>query len=174
MPAHRSGLRGTAAGVPAIPKSREVPDRLSVGAQGHTGKWQSGGQRYAIHEMEWRADGPGYHLVLVPEVSGSTRSRINPLPPNPPFACTHPDSGPRSDHNGLWAAWTRTDLNYAELLCIGHPTRHTSSPQGRGRPCDRQACPWWSGYEQPCGAFRFHCKRPHTPALVGMQGIFAI
>ena len=43
MPAHWSGLRGTAAGVPAIPKSREVPDRLSVGAQGHTGKWQSGG-----------------------------------------------------------------------------------------------------------------------------------
>lgn len=43
MPAHWSGLRGTAAGVPAIPKSKEVPDRLSVGAQGHTGKWQSGG-----------------------------------------------------------------------------------------------------------------------------------
>ena len=39
MPAHWSGLRGTAAGVPAIPKSKEVPDRLSVGAQGHTGKW---------------------------------------------------------------------------------------------------------------------------------------
>ena len=96
------------------------------------------------------------------------------LPQPPPFECQHPDCGPRSDHNGLWAAWTCTDIDNAELLCIGPPTRHTSSPQGRGRPCNRQACPWWSGYEQPCGAFRFHCKRPHTPALVGMQGVFMI
>ena len=32
MPAHWSGLRGTAAGVPAIPESGEIPDRFSVGA----------------------------------------------------------------------------------------------------------------------------------------------
>lgn len=44
MPAHWSGLRGTAAGVPAIPESGEVPDWFSAGAQDHTGKWQSGGQ----------------------------------------------------------------------------------------------------------------------------------
>ena len=29
MPAHWSGLRGTAAGVPAIPESGEIPDRFS-------------------------------------------------------------------------------------------------------------------------------------------------
>ena len=125
-------------------------------------------------EVEWRADGPGYYLVLVPEVSGSTQSSGRELSQPPPFECKHPDCGTCTDHNGLRAAWTCTDIDNAELLCIGPPTRHTSSPQGRGRPCNRQACPWWSGYEQPCGAFRFHCKRPHTPALVGMQGVFMI
>lgn len=42
MSAYWSGLRGTAAGVPAIPESREVPDRIGVGTQGYTGKWQGG------------------------------------------------------------------------------------------------------------------------------------
>ena len=47
------------------------------------------------------------------------------LPQPPPFECQHPDCGTCTDHNGLRAAWTRTDLHHAELLRIGPPTRRT-------------------------------------------------
>ncbi len=73
----------------------------------------------------------------------------------------------------LGHAQTSTTLNYY-ASAIQSADAAAADLTGRGRPCNRQACPWWSGYEQPCGAFRFHCKRPHTPAQVGMQGVFAI
>lgn len=58
------------------------------------------------------------------------------LPQPPPFECQHPDCGTCTDHNGLRAAWTRTDLNHAELLCIGHPECRCgcSGCTGRGHP----------------------------------------
>ena len=71
----------------------------------------------------------------------------------------------------LGHAQTSTTLNYyASALQLG---THLLHKEGVVRAIGRR-CPWWSGYEQPCGAFQFHCKRPHTPALVGMQGVFMI